>query len=165
MATLWEISADLAALNELAQEQDGELDAVLEQWFAEIGDDLNTKIDGYVNWITMMRELAKARAHEAFRLEEMARTVRAAANRCEARLLEFLQAHNIKKLQTRRHLIWLQTNGGKEPITIDRDQLPANYWTERVIREPNDDLIRKFMHTGAVPGVTVLERGCHLRIK
>ena len=161
--SLWEISEDFAALDDLLEGTGGELDEHLEKWFAELGADLEAKIDGYASYIGMLMARADVRVKEADRLYELAMVDAGAADRLRQRLLEFLKGRGIERMETKRYRVSVARNGGHAPMNVDPEKLPEELF--RVVREPDNAAIREKLKEGPVPGVTELERGFHLRIK
>lgn len=159
---LWDIAAEFEALDNLVSEG-GELTDELEKLFAELDTDLEGKVDGYASWVTMLLARSEARKQEAKRMTELARIDEAAAERCKARLFDFFKARGIQRMDTRRHRISVAGNGGLVPLSIDETKLPTHL--VRIIREPDKTAIHDQLKHGPIPGVEVLPRGEHLRIK
>jgi len=173
--TLFEISDELAAIEELLTANDGEItddDAgrTLEVWFDEIGDARDAKIDDYCRLITMIRERAEARHREMMRIGALADTDENTVQRLKAGLQRFMAEQGITKLETGLHKLTIANNGGKAPLVVpeewheDPASAPERY--HRKVIKLDVDAIRADLLGGEdIPGCAIGERGTHLRIK
>lgn len=172
--TLWEIDANLIALDELLEENGGEItdpkcEAIIDEWFAELKGDLNNKVDGYVGFITELTARAEVRKAEADRLAFRAKVDNNLKTNLKERLKFFLESRNTKKLETKRYKVTVAGNGGKLPMQISPkviehpETLPAVY--QRIQISPNTDAIRADLEAGKpIDFASLGERGTHLRI-
>lgn len=166
MRTLLEISDDMAALLDLIDEGDGELSIALDTWFAEIGAELEDKADSYCGLIRTLELRAAARREEQDRLAKRVAVDESAARQLKQRLRDHMQRLGMKKLETRRFAISVQTNGGAQAVDVmvPPEQLPAFY--QRVEVTADVDRIRKSLAAGhTVEGCVLQARGFHLRIR
>lgn len=171
--TLFQITDDLAALDDLLDEVGGDVSdprvaAAVEAWMAELDSDLNRKVDGYAAFITELEARSESRSKEAARLAARAKSDANKAGFLKERLRLALQSRKIKKLETDRYLVTVATNGGKQPLDIhDPNAVPPEY--REIIPqtwELNADKIRAALADGMeVPGAILMDRGTHLRIK
>lgn len=119
--TLYELSEDLAAINDLLTEVGGEITAedvelIIDSWLEEARDALTGKLDNYVSLIRQFEARADWRKKEAARLRERAEIDQSAADRLKARLKWFFEKHALERFDTPRFGISLAKNGGKTPI-------------------------------------------------
>jgi len=171
--SLLDITDDMRALDELLIELDGDISdpavmEVVDMWFAELDKNLLQKVDGYATYITELQWRAKARKEEADRLAGRARIDANNADYLKQRLHEALVSRGMTKLETARYKVTVCKNGGKQPLDIhEPEAVPQNLKRHIPERwEPDADLIRDAIAQGLeVAGVTVEERGTHLRIK
>lgn len=75
--TLFDITDDLLALEELLSEVGGDVtdeqaEEAITEWFEELGEDRNSKLDGYVTLIAEFDARAEMRRREAARLQQRA---------------------------------------------------------------------------------------------
>ena len=142
--------------------------AAFEAWFAELEDNRDRKIDGY---ITIVRELelrASVRQAEMDRLAIRVRVDENAAKRLKVRLKEWMEAHGEKKIETDRYCVSVRGNGGKQPMDIDPALSVSNLPPElqKVTVTPDNERIREVLANGGeVPGCRLLPRGTSLSIK
>lgn len=172
MATLLEISEDLLALELLIDDctsDDGELDpavaAPLDEWFAQLMEDRDRKLDNYGALVREKLLRAKARKEEMDRLSARIKADENQAKYLKQRMLEFFDRHGIKKLDTRRFKFSARGNGGLEPLDKPEDPttLPEEY--QRITVEADTDAIRAALSAGVeVPGCSLRPRGRHLQI-
>lgn len=175
MSTLFQIGADLSALEELLTETDGEItdDAAgeaLEAWFDELGEARDQKIDSYCRLIASIEARAQARADESARLERLVAVDHTAVKRLKASLYNFMLEQGITKLETPLHKLAIAKNGGKPPLIIpdswreDAANAPEAY--HRISVHLDTDAVRADLVAGTeVSGCALGERGSHLRIK
>lgn len=173
--TLFEISVELAAIEELLTENDGEIgdDAAgetLEAWFDQLTDARDAKIDDYCRLITMIRERAEARHREVMRLGALMDTDERAITRLKTALHDFMTERGVTKIETPLHRLTIAKNGGKAPLILpeewreDPASAPEQY--HRAIIHLDTELIRADLAGGEeIPGCAIGERGTHLRIK
>lgn len=175
-SSLLDISEDLVALQllieEYAEEHDGEISpeiaATLDAWFGDISGQFNDKLDNYATLIRICTLRAAARKEEKERLEKRVRVDENMIGKLKERLKMIFEARKLPKVETRRYKIWVQKNGGKQPLDLSAitdvsKQLPLKYQVVRV--EANTDALRESLEAGeVVEGVKLLERGTHVRI-
>jgi hypothetical protein len=173
--TLFEISDELAAIEELLTQNDGEItdDAAgqtLEAWFDQLTDVRDAKIDDYCRLITMIRERAEARHREMMRIGALADVDENAITRLKTALHNFMLERNVTKIETTLHKLTLAKNGGKAPLIVpeawrdDPASAPEQYH-RRVVKLDVDAIRADLLGGEEVPGCAIGERGTHLRIK
>jgi hypothetical protein len=171
MATLFEIGAELEALNALLDEVGGDIsDPTVEEavaaWFAEIATDEGAKLEQYACLIRLWETEA-----EVARVEAKAFAARAAArekniDRLKARMLGYLQASNrtFAKTKTGR-TISIRVNGGKTAIVYTGGATPDTVSSQFTRRELDTETIRAALDRGEQLSFAKLaERGVHLRV-
>lgn len=173
--TLYEISQDLHALEEILTETggeipDGEIGEQLESWFAQVGEAYTQKLDNMAALIRHFESLADAAALEAKRLSALAAMRDNAAKRLKERVKQFLIEHSISKLATPRFSLSVANNGGALPLAYPKawdanpEQIPAAFKLVRY--DVNKEALREALRNDSAPdGVSLGERGNHLRIK
>ena len=173
--TLFEISDELAAIEELLTENGGDItdDAAgetLEAWFDQLTDARDAKIDDYCRLITMVTARANARTEELSRLGALVDTDENTIKRLKTALHNFMLERGVTKIETPLHKLTIAKNGGKAPLVIPEDwrndpaSAPEQY--HRAVIHLDTDLIRADLAGGEdVPGCAIGERGTHLRIK
>jgi hypothetical protein len=176
--TLYNISADLSALEDLLFEAggevpEGEAEAAIDSWFEELGHARDAKVDSYCQLIRNLEaraELRRAEAQpfltEANRLMARAIVDTNAVGRLKGRLLAFFDRHAIKTLETDRFRVTAAANGGVAPLIIDwePERLPEILQLTRI--EANKKAIRETLESGIELEFARLgERGRSIRIK
>ena len=170
--TLWDIDADMAALDDLVEENEGDITAcesIVDAWFAENQGNLVAKVDGYAAFIGELNARAEARKEEADRLAHRARIDAALRDYLKGRLKDFFSARGMKKLETKRYKLTVAGNGGKLPLLLndaaknEPEKLPEAF--RKVSYSPNSEAIRAELEAGKpLEFATLGERGTHLRI-
>lgn len=173
--TLFEISDELAAIEELLTENGGDItdDAAgetLEAWFDQLTDARDAKIDDYCRLITMVTARANARTEELTRLGALVDTDENTIKRLKTALHNFMTERGVTKIETPLHRLTIAKNGGKAPLVIPEDwrndpaSAPEQY--HRAVIHLDTELIRADLAGGEeIPGCAIGERGTHLRIK
>jgi hypothetical protein len=170
-ATLYEISADLSALEELLTEvggelADGEAEAAIDAWLEETGTATREKVDNYCGLIRELESRAAARKAEAKRLAERSNIDASAVDRLKSRLLWFFEAHQLKTLETARFRVTAAQNGGLAPLIISAplEEIPDEFI--EFVRKPMNPMIRELLEAGErLPFAELGERGKSIRIK
>jgi len=116
--SLYEISADLSALEDALLESGGEADEQLEAWFDQIGEERNRKIVDYCKLIASLEAGAERCETEIARLAALRSAQENAARRLKERLKAFFEAHGLVKLQLGIFNPRIQSNGGKAPLIM-----------------------------------------------
>jgi hypothetical protein len=169
---LYEIAADLLALNDTLDDLEGdlsragELEAVLAAAIDGLAAEQAVKLDGYLNLIRQLRMEAVAAQAERDQYAKKAelRLKRAAA--LEDRLKEYLIATGQAKAQTASgRVVSVVVNGGALPLHLrEGAAIPPEY--HRVVREIDRTAIRDALTAGTVLDFAeLLPRGTHLRVK
>lgn len=168
--TLFEVTDDLLALDQLLTESEGELTPEIEAWREEYAAKIRDKADG-IGWY------AKRLQNEAEFFKAQRDELAAKARRAE-RKLEWLKgyiAYCMARLETRKiegkvYTLALQKNGGKPPLEIlepfksDPAQLPAEF--QRVTVSANTDALRIAAEEGMADEVVrLLPAGESVRIR
>ena len=169
--TLYELSEDIRALDDLLAEAGGDItdpavDAAVTKWFEELRAALETKADGCCAWIKEMECRAEMRKMVAQRLSALAKADLAAAERLKARLKEAMEAGGTLKIDTPRFSLKITNNGGATPIDLRAapEELPR--WAQRITVEADKEAIRKVLERGdALEFASFAPRGTHLRIR
>lgn len=171
--SLFAISDDLLALDDLIHENQGNLDdpavaAALEAFEEEIVTNMESKVDNYAAFIRSLVSRADIRKEEANRLADRAKIDKNAAKRLAERLKYVFELHNVERMDTPRFRLGIVNNGGAVPLFIDcdYDELPPEYQVAETVITPNLDAIRQALAAGTpVPGCRLGERGRRLAIR
>ncbi len=167
--TLFDISQDLHGLADHLDNLEGDDQAQTEaviQWFEELGEERNQKLDNYAALIADLEARAQVRRDEAKRLVDRARIDENKAVLLKERLRLFFESHDLKTVETSRYRLTLAQNGGKLPLLVDVsvDALPEEYI--RLTKAPALDAIRADLAAGKeLPFARFGERGSSIRIK
>ena len=171
--TLYDIGDDLETIEALLLEVGGDVtneqaEAAIDEWLQESQGELKWKVDRYVGLIRELQARADARNEEAERLHDRSTVDRNAADRLKARLKEFFERHDIKKLETDHFNVSVAKNGGKTPIQwmewLDPHTLPDEFQL-RVI-DVDKEAVRAALEAGQNLFFAQLgQRGTNLRIK
>jgi Siphovirus Gp157 len=167
--TLFDISQDLHGLADQLDNLEGDDEAQTEaviQWFEELGQERDQKLDNYAALIAEIEARAQVRRDEAKRLVDRARIDENKAALLKERLRVFFESHSLKTVETSRYRLTLAQNGGKLPLLVDVsvDGLPEEYI--RLSKAPALDAIRADLEAGKeLPFARFGERGSSIRIK
>lgn len=174
MPSLFEIGSDLQALDDLLDENGGDItdpavEAAVSEWFAKASEDEAEKLEAYVGLIRQLSaEVATAKAEaDLFRGKAKAREGR--IDFLKRRLREHLERTGRTKATTAAgRTLSIQSNGGAVPVrlafAIDLADVPERF--VKVTKAIDVDAVRKALEIGEVlPFASLGERETHLRIK
>lgn len=150
--------------------------AVVFEYFGNLIEKRDEKLDSYAALITIRQNLAerrKARAAEfqaeADRLKALAKTDEGTVKRLKDTLKLFFEVKGITKLETSFRKFWIQKNGGKVPVIVpenfDATKLPPQF--QKITIEVDTDAVRAHLLAGSetIGGIKLGEVGSHVRIK
>lgn len=164
---LWEISAELSLVEKALTETDGADLSPLTDYLEHLVDEREAKVDAYLRLIRELESRSEARAAEADRLMNLARTDRNAVDHLKRRLLEIMAYHAWDRIETEHFRLARVKTGGKPALELDdvpADVLPAMYTT--IITAPDKEAIRAALERGEqLTFARLKERGEHLRIR
>ena len=170
MPTLYEIQADLRALDDALADCGGEITEdnaeLFAEWFRRVESDLSGKVECYIH---LIRELDARSAAMAAEAEEFAAKARIESNKSKAlknRLLEFMDGRRLDKIKTDHFTVSVEKNGSKLPLKItDESKVPALF-TYQPPPKIDTEKIRSALTAGEKLAFASLgERGKHLRIR
>lgn len=170
MKTLFDISQELLLLELQLEEAEGEMNDALEDWFDQLNEERDQKLDNYAALIKELEARSNARKTEAQRLRELADIDAKKAERLKTRLKEFFINTNLQKIETDRFKLGIRKNGGVIPLVFEEHlevaQLPDAYRIDTVSHKANSEAIRAALDSGEnLPFVKYGERGVSLSIK
>jgi len=168
---IFDLSADMDALNDLLCDEDTNFDdpqvqQLLEQWSQETTGAFEGKVDNYCALVQTMEARAEIRRAEANRLFTRARSDARNAVRLKETLKYVFEQRGLRKLDTPRFRVGIQANGGKVPLKVDvpADKLPEQF--RKMEYSPDNEAIRAALEAGMeIPGCALECRGEALRIK
>ena len=169
--TLYDISQDLLDLYETIQDLGGDVSSpdveqAIDQWFEELAEERDAKLDNYAALISELEARAEARRAESRRLAARARQDEEQADYLKGRLMYFFEKHGLKTVETLRYRLTLQRSGGRAPVVLHTDDastLPEAF--QRVKVRPDLNAIREALERGEELDFAELgERGYFVRI-
>ena len=172
--TLFAISDDLLALNDLLEQLDGdvtnpEVDAAVTKWFAELASDESKKLDGYAGYIKQMEMESVAAKAEADQWAAKARTRDNRVKWLKERVKVYLELTGRTKATTDTGRTFaIQNNGGVVPLIIAEltDPKTVDPKFQKVTYSFDSEAIRQALADGGTLDWARLEkRGTHLRLK
>lgn len=169
MTNLYQLSAEMAALDEILSQVENvdtpECKALIERAM-DLTTERKIKIEGCCRFIRELESRAVARREEAKRLNARAEIAENAAERVKEFLLKAMQLVGAKKEDTEHFTVTVKNNGGKAPMTVDDDKVPAAYTTLETEIKIDKERIRAELESGAkLPFARLGERGTQLGIK
>ncbi len=171
--TLFQITDDMHALDELLEELGGDISdprvaETVDAWMAELDADLTRKVDNYAAFIRELEARCQVRRDEGRRLYDLARSDESKADWLKDRLCIALRQRGLQRVETPRYRVSVAANGGKQPLDIHDPKAVPKQFCQHIPEswDPDADLIRAELQAGReVPGVALMARGSHLRIK
>lgn len=139
MSTLFELGADLDALEELLVglgDDESERDAaVMREWLDGIEDAVEAKVDRMASVIMTIDARAAARVEEAKRLAERGAIDARRARAMRVVLQRFYEDHGLKTLETVHYRVTLAAHGGLAPLRVDDNAPPVDALPSHLVRE------------------------------
>lgn len=133
---------------------------------AVIGDEIETKADGYARVIRNMESQAAAFKEEEKRIAENRRRLETSIERLKQNLFDSMKATGKEKFKTDLFTFSIQKNGGAIPVIVDvpTEKLPDDL--VQITEKPDLKAIAKYIEeTGDLTYAHFGERGESLRIK
>lgn len=133
---------------------------------AVIGDEIETKADGYARVIRNMESQAAAFKDEEKRIAENRRRLETSIERLKQNLFDSMKATGKEKFKTDLFTFSIQKNGGSMPVIVDvpTEKLPDDL--VQITEKPDLKAIAKYIEeTGDLTYAHFGERGESLRIK
>lgn len=133
---------------------------------AVIGDEIETKADGYARVIRNMESQAAAFKEEEKRIAEKRKRLETSVERLKQNLFDSMKATGKEKFKTELFSFSIQKNGGAIPVIVDvpTEKLPDDL--VQITEKPDLKAIAKYIEeTGDLTYAHFGERGESLRIK
>ena len=168
--TLFDLSDDMKALDDILAENGGDLSSpqseeILSQWEKELETDLSQKVDGYCRLIRELESRAQARADEAARLMERSTIDESLGRRLRERLRLVWEARRLPAIETASFRVALQRNGGKAPLDV-HGTVPPEFTKTKTVVEPDKERIREALDRGETLDFALLmDRGTRISIR
>lgn len=164
------LTADMEALRDLLEECGGDIsnpetEAAVLSWVNENAEARTAKVEAYCQLVRVFELEEAAIVAEMDRLKARA-TVKANAQKAlKSRLMWAMGQWAEKKIDTGKFVVSVAANGGVQPIEVeDESKVPEEFGEMKWHLDAAK--VRKAVADGKeVPGVKVLPRGSHLRIK
>lgn len=168
--TLFEIGADMAALNDLLDELQGDVSGdgeseLIDGWFTENQEALLSKLDGYGSLVMENTARADALKAEAARIADLSKAHANRAAKLKERLHYFMETQGQSKLETGRFKFTVCANPQPQlVVSAEAIDLPEQY--RRIEYKADNAAIRAALADGVkLPFALLGDRGTHLRIK
>ena len=132
---------------------------------AVIGDEIETKADGYARVIRNMEAQASAFREEEKRIAEKRKRLESSVDRLKQNLFDSMKATGKEKFKTELFTFSIQKNGGSLPVIVDvpTEKLPDDL--VQITEKPDLKAIQKYIEeTGDLTYAHFGEKGEHLRI-
>ena len=134
----------------------GEVDEDMEKALDLKSGELMNKIDGYAVIIDKCKEEAEYLKLQGKMFTDTAKTVKSFGDNLKSRLKEIMRAEG--KDEFKGVLYRFKLSRTKGSVQVDEDELPAHYMREKIVVEPDKDLIAQHLSDGIeVPGARIVE--------
>jgi NurA-like 5'-3' nuclease len=170
--TIFNTVDDFAAIWELVAEQGNQVTPetlkMLEEFYGEVTQNLETKADSYAYVIDDAIKRSDQLKAEAARIVELAKSYQNKAARMKDILLNAMKFTGNLKISAQFHTLNVQQAGGVQALDV---QVPVNGLPEKYVKTKTEQVIdkntlRADIEKGVkVPGVALLERQMVLRIR
>jgi hypothetical protein len=158
MNTLFEITNELARLNDLLESGAIDEQAFSDTLEASIRQDAENKLEACAWAIRKLRAEAENLKDAAKELTAKSKSRGLNADRIEASVLRFMTAMDVKKVKAGHLDFAIQKN----PVSVQIEegtQLPENFLTIKTITDPNKAAIKEALEAGGtVPGCSLVTK-------
>ena len=159
-----------SAVDQYGEITDAQQAEILEQWAAEVDGGFDAKLEACGVLYRNLSAEADARRAEAKRQGDLAQSLENRADRLKRWVKYCMEVGGMEKAKAGLFAFAIQKNGGKLPLigldAIDPATLPKHLRIVEISTTANADAIREAIERGeVVEGVSIGERGTHLRIK
>lgn len=175
--TLFEISSDLQALDDLLSDIGGEVtdeetETAIDTWLAELGAERDNKLNNYAYLIKATEGAVDALDTEITRLRDRKKTYENKIAKLKERLKLYMESNGLDKITTGLFTFGVQKSGGKpkvilnEYLSLHPEELPEGL--RRVKFEADLEAIRAKLEQGdatVAEYAYLQESGRHLRIR
>jgi len=166
--TLTDIAVEDAALQQILDAADGEMDEELERWFDELGVAKTAKVNAYCWAITHAEANAAMFEAESKRIAAWSKKQGERAAWLKRRLAWYFESQGIDTMQTPHWKPHFVTNGGVQAIDwkVPVEKLPEEFIITKTTKQADTDAVRKLLDTGEeLEFAELLPRGRSLRLK
>ena len=173
MTTLYNITADLIALEEMvveAYEERGGLSSKEEAEIAltieQIRSGSKEKLEDYAKVLLNMKASQEAIKFEANRLRKKAVVLENAQDKLKSAVKYYMETANLRKIEAGAFTFTICKNGGKLPLLINclPEALPEKYQVKTI--SANNELIRAdLIDDKTIDGAKLGERGTNIRVR
>lgn len=169
MGTMFELTATLKQLLELAGSDDPEEQQVFTDTLEAVTGEIGLKADSYKYCMDQLEGQAQKCKEAAQYLQAKAKRITDNENRIKQVIMSVIEQMPADKkgkkyIQGDTYKFSIAKNGGTQPMTVNTDDVPDEYM--KVIFEPDTDKIRKDLEEGkALPFARLEERGVHLNVR
>lgn len=166
MSRLYELTADLMALQEMLEEYVD--DQCLLDTLEGVQGEYEIKLEAYCKVIKNLEADIDALNLEAKRLTEKRKVLANNVDRLKKAMFDSMKATGTEKVKGQLFTVAIQRNGGKVPVivadNVDLSILPDQL--VKVVESPDLEAIRELLEAGkVVEGFSLGQRGESLRIK
>lgn len=169
MSTMFELTANLRTLMELASSDDLEDEQVFKDTLEGIEGEIGLKADSYKYALDQLDGQAEKCKEMAKYLNDKAKRIKDNEDRIKQVIMKVIEEMPADKkgkkcIQGEAFKFTIAKNGGKQPLKIDTDNVPDDF--VKIIYEPDTDKIRKTLEAGKpLPFAHLEERGVHLNVR
>ncbi len=168
MATMFELTATLRQLLELAGSDDPDEQQAFADTLEAVSGEIGVKADSYKYVMDQLEGQAQKCKEAAQYLSDKAARIAENEKRIKETIMQVIEqmpadAKGKKCIQGDTYKFTIVKNGGKQPMKVDGD-VPDNYM--KIIFTPDNDKIRKELEAGKpLPFAHLEERGVHLNVR
>lgn len=126
--TLYEISSEMQALNDLLEESGGEITPPIEAWLIEYGTAMVKKTDSYASLVTNLENRVDTIRAEEKRLAERRAVINNRIDRIKSFAMDCMKRLDVTKLEGDKFTLTIAKSGGKQALRIlDENAVPDRY--------------------------------------
>lgn len=166
METLRELTNDMYALLEYADSTDPDDQQVFQDTLDGLIAVIEKKADSYCTVMDQIKANIALHDMEIQRLTDRKRAMARNIQRMQDALLAAMVAMDEKKIRTDHYTITRCKDGGKQPMSVDEENVPDEFKVEQITYKTDKDKIRAALEAGEeLPFAQLRERGEHIMVK
>lgn len=165
MTNLYELSTELATINNDLVDSDGEISEALEARLdaAQLG--FHAKVEGIAKWMLDIEGVEGAIDGEIARLQRKAKCAAALRERLKAYVKESMERAGVQKVESATVTLRIQKNPPSVDV-LDEKKLPGRFVTVvQTIKVDKGAVLTALKSGEDVPGAVLVSDKTHLRIK
>lgn len=162
--SLYQITEEFKALDELLEQEGGEISDASEELESSIAQLLTSKVDACVEYRIQEKDLIELAKQRIKQLQDFVKTKENKVKRYDEYIITCLERLDTKKVEGQLHSISIRKPSVSVNI-LDQDKIPAEYVTVETVIKIDKNKIRKALEDAPVEGATLVSEKKSLTVR